>query len=417
MTGSRTPWLSFLIEFSIPLLVGVAVALVAANVAYDAYHAVLHEPWGALEIFGHRVTLHFFVNDIFMVFFFGIAAKEITESVLPGGSLNPARKAINPLIATVGGVVVPVAVFFAGLALCYATGVYGSDVPWDQTVRGWGVPTATDIALAWLCARFVFGRGHPAIEFLLLLAIVDDAIGLVIIAVFYGDPELPVNLAWLGLVVAAMGIAWALRLLEVRKWWLYVGLAGPLAWSGMMLAHLHPALALCFVVPFLPGPRRDTGLFRAEDEIDRMGPELAADLHMEHSPLDAFEHRLKVPVDFGLFLFAFSNAGVPLSEIGPMTWLVLAGLMIGKTVGVTLFSRIAVRLGFPLPLGMTPRDVAMAGLIAAVGLTVALFVASAAFTDPSLQGQAKMGALLSGFVGVASLAIGRIWGFGRKDDS
>jgi NhaA family Na+:H+ antiporter len=184
-----------------------------------------------------------------------------------------------------------------------------------------------------------------------------------------------------------------------------------------MLSHLHPALALVFVVPFLPAPHRDFGLFRDEDEVDVMGPALAHDLQIQHSPLHQFEHQLKLPVDFGLFFFAFANAGVALAQVGWLTWLILAALVIGKTAGITGLGLLAVRLGFPLPHGMGLRELAMAGYIAALGLTVALFVAEAAFLDAVLLGQAKMGALLSGFVGVSAIGIGRLLGLARPAQS
>ena len=185
-------------------------------------------------------------------------------------------------------------------------------------------------------------------------------------------------------------------------------------WSGLALTHLHPALALVFVVPFLPGPRRDIGLFSGQDEVDRMGPALAEDLHIEHSPLDRFESRMKRFVDFGLFFFAFANAGVPLTSIGPLTWLILGSLIVGKTLGISALGLLAIRMGFPLPNRMGIAELVMAGFVAALGLTVALFVASAAFTDPELLGQAKMGALFSGFVGLAAIALGRAIGMTRR---
>lgn len=416
--SEKRGFVNVLQEFSIPLLGGVVLALVAANVAPDWYAHVLHwKPFGDLSIGGHAIDFHFLVNDIFMVFFFGIAAKEITESALPGGSLNPLRKALNPLFATLGGVFGPVGIFFAGLWLCFQMGVYTPADDWGLLARGWGIPTATDIALAWLIARAVFGRGHPAIDFLLLLAIADDAIGLVIIAVFYGNPEVPAEPIYLVLCLVGMAVAMGMRRYDVRSWIPYVAVGGPLAWCGLYFAHMHPALALCFIVPFLPGPARDTGMFRDEDEVDVMGEELAGDLHIDHSPLHEFEHQLKLCVDFGLFFFAFANAGVEFAAIGPLTWLILGGLIVGKTVGVTFFGMLARALGLPLPNGMGVGDLVMAGFIAALGLTVALFVATAAFTDPVLQGQAKMGALFSGFVGLAALLIARILGFGRSDDA
>lgn len=406
--------INLLQEFSIPLIAGVMVAMLAANLIPEAYHHATHwKPFGDVSIFGHPLDLHFLVNDIFMVFFFGIAAKEITESMLPGGALNPPSKAMSPLFATIGGVVGPVAAFFGGLWLLYQAGIYPGEFSDAALRRGWGIPTATDIALAWLVARNVFGAGHPAVNFLLLLAVADDAIGLGIIAIFYGDPAHPARPEFLGLVLLGMVVAYLLRRSAVKNWLPYVFIGGPLAWSGLVLAHLHPALALVFIVPFLPGPRRDTGMFRDEDEIDRMGDELAHDLHMEHSPLHQFEHQTKLFVDFGLFFFAFTQAGVELADVGPMTWLILGSLVIGKSVGITFFGLLAVKLGFPLPDRMSVKDLVMAGYIAALGLTVALFVASAAFTDASLLGQGKMGALLSALVGISALLLKRPLGFGQ----
>ncbi len=414
-TGGVTAVVNLLQEFSIPLLGGVLVAQLAANFAPAWYADTLHwMPLGHLSLLNHPVDLHFLVNDVFMVFFFGIAAKEITEACLPGGSLNPPRKAMNPLISTIGGVAGPVLTFFAGLALCFELGIYQEGVDdWSKLARGWGIPTATDIALAWLVARAVFGRGHPAIDFLLLLAIADDAIGLVIIAVFYGDPSQPIQPQFLSITVLGMAVAYAMRRLEVRVWWPYVLVCGPLAWTGLVMAHLHAALALVFVVPFIPGPSTDTGMFAEADEVDVSGVRLPS-RDPGHSPLHRFEHDLKAFVDFGLFFFAFANAGVQLAGIDTMTWLVLGSLVVGKTVGITAFGLFGKVLGFPLPDRTGLTELVMAGFIAALGLTVALFVAAAAFTDGELQGQAKMGALLSGFVGLVAFALGRALGLSRR---
>jgi NhaA family Na+:H+ antiporter len=408
----RIGFVNILQEFSIPLIGGVAVAMLMANVDYETYTHIIHwKPAGDVSVFGHELTLHFLVNDVFMVFFFGIAAKEITEACLPGGSLNPPRKALNPLIATIGGVVGPVLIFLAGLWGLYELGVYNlDDAPWSELSRGWGIPTATDIALAWLVARAVFGKGHPAVDFLLLLAVADDAIGLVIIAVFYGDPAVPAEPIYLLAVLLGMAVAYGLGRAGVKHWWPYVMIGGPIAWAGLMAAHLHPALALVFVIPFMPGPKRDVALFLDRDEVDLMGEETAADLHIAHSPLHLFEHQMKLPVDLGLFFFAFANAGVPVAEVGPLTWLILGSLVLGKTIGITLFGMASIALGFPLPSRMGRGDLVMASFIAALGLTVALFVAGAAFTDPALLGQAKMGALFSGFVGLVAVLIARALG-------
>ena len=311
-----------------------------------------------------------------MVLFFGIAAKEVTESCLPGGSLNPPRKALAPLIATVGGVAGPVAVYAITTALFYSAGLFddyttfvpfaddanssaaaeaehrrflasssssGSiageyvKTPYPTIFHGWGVPTATDISLAWVCAvqvcrpstmpplqlvsashssslssrSQVFPLRHPAIDFLLLLAVADDAIGLVIIAAVYTDPDHPPQPVWLLLCVGAVTIALALRsLLRLQHWAWYVILAGVPSWIGLSLARLHPALALVFVVPLLPASA-------------------PASRPNQLPTLQAFEHALKAPVDFGLFFFTLANAGVELQGgAGPLAVAVVAALVV-----------------------------------------------------------------------------------------
>lgn len=370
--------INLLREFSVPLIAGVVVALFWANFDPAGYHSFIEQPF-----FG-GMSFHFVVNELFMVLFFGIAAVEITQSCLPGGDLNPLRKAVNPLLATLGGVVGPVLVYL-GL-----NAVIGG----PELTRGWGIPTATDIALAWLVARLVFGAGHPAVSFLLLLAVADDAIGLAIIAVFYPDPSHPSEPAWLFLTIAGMVAAYILRSLKLRNYWPYVIVGGGLAWTGLFKAHLHPALALVFIIPFLPHPPRETAHLFEADPYDS-------------STLARFEHDWKVIVDFGLFMFGLANAGVGFSSVGSATWLVLASLIIGKTLGIFVMGYIGKTLGFPLPQQVGTKELAMTGLVAGIGLTVALFVAGVAFIEPDIQGSAKMGALLSGGISIVAIVLGR----------
>lgn len=370
--------INLLREFSVPLIAGVIVALIWANTDYQSYHEAIDSEF----IFG--MSLHYLVNDIFMVFFFAIAAVEITQSILPGGDLNPLKKAINPLFATMGGVVGPVAVYLLLNMLI------GS----PEYTNGWAIPTATDIALAWLVARFVFGEKHPAVSFLLLLAIADDAIGLIIIAVFYPDPFNPVAPMWLLLTLAGIVISFLFRKFGVKSYWPYLIVGGLLSWIGLHNAHLHPALALVVIIPFLPHAPKESGHIFEDDNDD-------------HSALTKFEHEWKTFVDFGLFMFGLANAGVVFSGIGTPTWLVFVGLLLGKTVGIFGMGAIAVKLGFPLPAEMGKKELFLAGIIAALGLTVALFVAGAAFTDSTIQGAAKMGALFSAFAALIAIILGR----------
>lgn len=366
-------------EFSIPLLAGAVFALVWANYAPKQYEHFLHEP-----LLG-SLSFHFLTNDIFMVLFFGIAAVEITGSFLPGGDLNPWKRAINPLMATIGGV--------AGPAFVYL--VLNSFIGSDDLLRGWGIPTATDIAFAWLVARMVFGNNHPAISFLLLLAVADDGIGLAILAVFYPDPSLPVEPLWLVLNLGAMAAAYTLRKFSVRSYWPYLFFGGALSWGGLYKAHLHPALALAFVIPFLPHARREKQYLFEEDITDM-------------STGAKFEHEWKIIVDFGLFMFGLANAGVEFSKVGTATWLVLSALIVGKTAGIFIFGKLAEIAGFALPDGVRKKELFLVGIIAGFGFTIALFIAGEAFTSIPLQAAAKMGAMLSAGVVIIALISGKI---------
>jgi Na+:H+ antiporter, NhaA family len=358
--------LNLLREFSVPLLLGVLAALAWVNQAPESYNRFLHGR------FLGPLSFHFLTNDIFMVFFFGIAAVEIVQSLLPGGDLHPIKKSVNPLLATLGGVAGPAVVY---LVLNYFIGS-------PDMRRGWGIPTATDIAFAWLTARMVFGRDHPAVSFLVLLAVADDGIGLAIIAIFYPDPLLPVKPVWLLLTLAGMGTAFFIRKGRVGSYWPYVLVAGGLSWVGLYSANLHPALALVFIVPFMPHASFERKHMFDEDTDDP-------------STISRFEREWKIIVDFGLFMFGLANAGVEFSSVGTATWLVLAALLIGKTGGIFSLGYLAHRLGFPLPHGMQKKELLVVGIIGGFGFTVALFVAGEAFIDPAHRGAAKMGAMLS----------------------
>jgi len=377
--------LNLLREFSIPLLAGVVVALIWVNLAPEGYHRFNQAPLLGV------LSFHFLTNELFMVLFFGMAAAEITQSCLPGGDLHPLRKAVNPLLATMGGVVGPVLVYLSLNTL----------IGFPSLSRGWGIPTATDIALAWLVASVVFGRRHPAVSFLLLLAIADDAIGLGIIAVFYPDPLHPLAPQWLGLTLVGMAIAFLLRRGKAATYWPYLFFGGGLSWIGLFKAHVHPALALVFIVPFLPHPPREHKHLFEEDLRDL-------------TPLANFEHEWKVVVDFGLFMFGLANAGVELAAIGVATWLVFASLAIGKTGGIFSMGMLGKKLGYPLPSQVGKKALLLVGLIGGLGLTVALFVAGEAFTDPLIQGAAKMGALFSAGCGILAIIAGRLMQVRRK---
>lgn len=408
-----------LIDNSFLLVAGAVIALVWANVDTTSYNNFVHfdvtSLWsdhggdhavhaatevaaddhshsnsdGEVHTAGHHgLSLHFIINDILMALFFAIAAKEVWESLLPGGALSNPRKAATPLLATVGGILGPALVYIAG------TYMTGTNV---ELGDGWAVPCATDIAFSYLIARMIFGAGHPAIAFLLLLAIADDAAGLLILAVFY--PQAPIVPQWLLLTVAAMVGALALRRMKVHTHWAYFLGPGAMCWMSFYQANIHPALGLVPIIPMLPHAHTDLGLF-ARAELDR------------DDTLNEFEHFWKTPVEFFLGAFGLANAGVVLSSLGTGTWLVLAGLLVGKPVGITLMTLLAEKgLKLEKPAGMDYRHVVTLGLVAGIGFTVALFVSVAAFTVPgAIQDSVKMGALLSFAAAPLAILCGKMLG-------
>ena len=409
---------NFLSQYSLLLISGAIIALIWANTDYDSYHhfveMVLIDDFiiGHLHD-GHRtLTLHYLVNDVLMAFFFAIAAKEVWEAIiLKNGSLR-GKKAATPLVATAGGIIGPVAVYLA-LAM-----VLGSET-YDAVSRGWAIPTATDIAFSYLVGRIVFGAGHPAVRFLLLLAIADDAVGLLILAIFYPSGELAPEwlLLSLGAAVLVFVLAnWLPRYLDrgnqarptstwVRKklsFWPYA-IAACFSWYGFQESGIHPALGLLPIVPTIPHADRAFGIFAEAEQ------------HL-HDLLNDIEHALKYPVEIVLFLFGLCNAGVKFEAMGDATWLVLAGLLIGKPVGVLIFGWIAAKpLGLGLPAGMRTIDLFVIGCVAAIGFTVALFVASVAFEAGPVQDAAKMGALFSFGAAIISIIAGKLTGVQKQD--
>ncbi|MFQ6549305.1 Na+/H+ antiporter NhaA [Aestuariibius sp. 2305UL40-4] len=419
---------NYVTNYSLLLIAGALIALIWANIDPHSYHHTVEYPiwfndligldfeyWAKAYGEGYEkyggdsekvLSFHYLVNDLLMAFFFAIAAKEVWEAIILRDGALRGKKAATPLFATFGGMAGPVAVY---LGLAYF--VFGSDT-YDAVARGWAIPTATDIAFSYLVGRIVFGAGHPAVRFLLLLAIADDAAGLIILAVFYPSGELaPV---WLLLSLgAAIGVFalfnWLPRRLDRgdqdRRWstwarhklsfWPYL-IAGALSWYGFAEAGLHPALGLLPIVPTIPHADRAFGIFSEAEQY-------LTDL------LNHIEHMLKLPVEFVLFFFGLLNAGVEFSSIGDPTWLVLAGLLIGKPFGVLLFGWIGARmLNLGLPQGMRIVDLFVIGCVAAIGFTVSLFIAAVAFEPGPVQDAAKMGALFSFFAAVVAVLAGRL---------
>ena len=363
----------FILDNSLLLVLGAIAALVWANVDFAGYTRVSH-------------ALHFAVNDIGMVFFFALAMKEVVEAMLPGGPLSSVRAGGLPILAAVGGM--------AGPAAFYLLLITQMGLP--ELRPGWAIPCATDIAFSYLVARIIFPPNHPAIPFLLLLAIADDALGLILLAIFYPSGEVSPGML-VGLMVPALFMAWTMRKYAVESFWAYVFGPGLISWLALFWGGLHPALALVPVIPLMPHHHVDIWPF------GRTTPVRLATIH-------SFESWWKLPVQFVLLAFGFVNAGVPFSAVGAVTWIIMFSLIVGKPIGILTMTWLAERLGFRRAPGLDYRAVLVLGIAAGIGFTVALFFTTASFPPGAILSEAKMGALLSFFASVLAIAAGRLLG-------
>jgi len=369
--------LEFTLDNSLLLIAGAMAALIWANADAVSY---LHV----------SMSLRFVINDIAMVFFFGLAMKEVVEAMLPGGPLSSIREGALPIFAAVGGMAAPAAIYLLSAGALGLTDIHA----------GWAIPCATDIAFSYLAARLIFPRGSPAIPFLLLLAIADDAMGLVVLAVFYPSGALaPLMLA--ALLLPGMALAWTMRRFGVENFWAYVLGPGVLSWLGLFHGGLHPALALVPIIPLMPHHQSDLRV------IGRSSP-------VRLLTLKQFTDWWKTPVQFVLLGFGLVNAGVPFAAVGPVTWIVLASLVIGKPIGIVATSLFSELLGFRRAPGLDLRALIALGIAAGIGFTVALFFAGAAFPPGAVLDEAKMGALLSFSAAFLAVGVGRVMGLKRS---
>ena len=347
-----------------------ALALVLAN-------SPLHHAYASFFSLEMQVRLHelnvqkpllLWINDGLMAIFFFTVGLELKREVL-GGELSSARKIALPAFAALGGMVAP--------ALVYTALNHGDAF----AMRGWAIPTATDIAFA-LGVITLLGRGVPTSLklFLVTLAIVDDIGAIIIIAVFYTAEIAPLSLAIAG---ACCVLLFALNRYGVRTAAPYL-LVGTVMWLSVLKSGVHATLAGVLLAMFIPhGEDDDTSLLRQ------------------------LEHEFHGTVSYAILpLFALANCGVSLLGVGsealvhPVPLGVSLGLLIGKPVGVLLFSGIAIALGIArLPERSNPLMFTGVACLTGIGFTMSLFIGSLAF-DTGALGQGvdeRLGILLGSF--------------------
>jgi Na+:H+ antiporter, NhaA family len=379
--GGRLPkFSSYAVEHLLLLPLGALMALVWVNTFPESYYRVTY-------------AISFAVNDVGMVFFFALIVKEIVEAAAPGGVLHPWRRALLPVIASIGATAVP--------ALIHAQLVDALDEP--MLADGWPVSLATDLAVSYFVARMIFRR-HPVIPFVLLLGIACDALGFLALGLFNQEADL--HLARGALIfMAAIGAAGALRWSRVTSFWPYLIGAGGASWYAFFWSGLHPALALVPIIPFLPHAARDPGFF-----VDAL-PEA-------RDTLSQFEIWWKYPAQAALFFFGLVNAGVPIGALEQGTWGLPVAVLAGRPLGVLLGGGIAMMVGLHLPQDVGWREVIVAGFTAAVGFSVGLFFCAALLPPGQLRSELSMGVLLSlagaplAFLSARLLHVGRYSGSG-----
>jgi NhaA family Na+:H+ antiporter len=338
----------------IVLMLAAALAMVVANSPWhDAYEHLRHLPLG-LDIggFSLRMGAGHWINDALMAVFFLLVALEIKREIA-SGQLSSAAQMLLPVLCAIGGVAVPALLFFA---------VNRGDA---TALRGWAVPTATDIAFA-LGILALLGPRVPLGMKLLLstIAVVDDLVAIVIIALFYTHDLQAQMLGWAALGIGLMAL---LNLRGVRALAPYL-LIGVVVWYCVLKSGVHATLA--GVVTGLLVPLRG----KADDAP---------------SPLETLEHALHPWVAFAILpLFAFANAGLSLAGLKPADMLapvplgVVLGLVLGKPVGIVGVAVLARATGIArYPEGMDFKALLGLGLLCGVGFTMSLFIANLAFAD------------------------------------
>jgi NhaA family Na+:H+ antiporter len=385
----------------IALLVCTVVALVLANSPAAPWYQSLWKTPVALILGGYELRGsfgHLVVSDVLMTIFFFLVGLEIKRELV-AGELNDPRKAALPVVAALGGMLVP-------------AGLYMAMVGWrvgEPEFRGWGIPMATDIAfvvgiLALLGQRIPFG-----LKILLLsLAIADDIAAVVVIAVFYSSG---LNWTMLGLAGLGLVLTSALNRLGVRSLavYIFVGIGVWLAFlhsgvhptmTGVLLGLLTPAGAWIHPVTLTEVLQDVQGRAQSEGAERQEALQVAQFATREaQSPLERLEAGLHPWVGFLIMpLFALANAGVHVeaSEFThPVALAVGLGLFLGKPAGVVLFSYLSVRIGLAkLPEGVSWGALVGGGCLAGIGFTMSLFVAGLAFRDsPELLAAGKFGTL------------------------
>ncbi|MCP3942075.1 MAG: Na+/H+ antiporter NhaA [Desulfobacteraceae bacterium] len=408
------------------LILATLTAVLWANSSfYESYYYLTHQIRVGTTFGDFNFSLHHWVNDGLMALFFFTLGLEIKREVM-GGELSSVKKAALPVMAAIGGMVVPAMIFL----------LFNANHP--NYSAGWGIPMATDIAFALGILALLGSRVNINIKiFLTALAIADDLGAILVIAVFYTDTihYLQLGIAMVAILVLILGNRIGIR---STLFYGFVGLLG--VWLAFFFSGVHATIAGVLIALTIPGQAKISEV----DYIDKLGKlvrkfgdeksnnsklltreqahligEIETLGNDAHTPLQRLEHILHpISAYFIIPVFALFNAGVRIEGniltmlLHPVSLGIIGGLVLGKFIGISIFSHLIIKLKFAvLPEGIRFRDIYGAALLAGIGFTMSIFISELAFSDPQLIQIAKVGifaaSLLSAFFGVLILSSGK----------
>jgi NhaA family Na+:H+ antiporter len=405
------------------LIITTIIALTWANSPfYDSYHYLWHElnvgfVWGEINLIG---SLHHWINDGLMALFFFTVGLEIKREIM-GGELSTIKKASMPLAAAIGGMLIPASIY-ALLSVSH-----------PEYLNGWGIPMATDIAFALGLLALLGKRVNINLKiFLTALAIADDLGAVLVIAIFYTE-----SIDFSELISAGffMGVLIIANFAGIRRTSFYalVGFIG--VWIAFVFSGVHATIAGVLIALTIPARTKISeneyveklsnylNKFRKEQPNDNslltkeqahLISEIETLNEKAQTPLQKLEHALHpITAYFILPVFALSNAGVHIDGsfinmlLHPISLGIIAGLVIGKFLGISIFSRLMVWLKIStLPEGVSWKQIYGVAFLAGIGFTMSMFISDLAFDKEEYKQIAKVGIMTASFI---SATIGMIW--------
>lgn len=349
------------------LLVCAVIAVTLASVPGGEWFGRMWETHGGFDIggFGMEMSLRHWVNDALMAVFFFTVGLEIKREMI-SGQLSSLRKSALPVVAAIGGMLVPALIYMA----------FNAGKP--ETANGWGIPMATDIAFAIGILSLLGDRVPAGLKvFLTALAIVDDLGAIIVLAIFY--PSHALHLDCLLYVAGIMAVLAVFNRAGIRNKYFYI-IPGIVMWYFTYMSGIHATISGVLLAMMIPSKGG------------------------EHSLMQTMEHRLHPVVSFLIMpVFALANAGVALdlsglsdSGMAPVALGIFFGLLVGKPAGIFLFSLLGIKLGLATrPDGTKWGQLAATGILGGIGFTMSIFVNNLAFSDPAVIDTGKISILLT----------------------